>query len=179
MIESEHFPRCRPGSGLELVNQLSYVLLIANFAATWYMVGLIWQVQIVHYPLLSGIGADQFPKYHRQHANRITPVVGLPMLIELATAVLLYAASPLPQLAPLLALGLGLVIAVWVSTAALQIPCHSRLSHGFDPRIHRWLVLSNWIRTLAWTSRGVVMAYVLWLLASGPIPPNQLLSGFE
>ncbi len=156
------------------MDQPFFILLIANFAATWYMVGLIWQVQIVHYPLLSGVGADQFPDYHRQHANRITPVVGIPMLVELTTAALLWIASPPPILRPWLGLGLGLLIAVWVSTAALQIPCHSRLSHGFDRQIHRWLVLSNWIRTLAWTSRGVVMAYVLWSLANQPTALNHL-----
>ncbi|MCK6525129.1 hypothetical protein L6R49_27300, partial [Myxococcota bacterium] len=34
----------------------STLLLLIHAAATWFMVGLIWFVQIVHYPLFSAVG---------------------------------------------------------------------------------------------------------------------------
>ena len=43
------------------------VCLLLNFASTWAMVGLIWLIQIVHYPLFSRVGADQFKLYEQEH----------------------------------------------------------------------------------------------------------------
>jgi hypothetical protein len=34
-----------------------------------------------------------------------------------------------------------------------RAPAHRRLSGGFDPAVHRRLVTSNWIRTVAWMTR--------------------------
>jgi len=38
---------------------------------------------------------------------------------------------------------------------------HERLGHGYADGAHRRLVQTNWIRTIAWTARGVL---VLWML---------------
>ncbi|HEX2205610.1 MAG TPA: hypothetical protein VHG91_20025 [Longimicrobium sp.] len=48
---------------------------------------------------------------------------------------------------------------VWLSTALLQVPMHGRLERGFDAAAHRRLVATNWVRTVAWTARGVLL---LW-----------------
>jgi hypothetical protein len=138
--------------------------LIANLIATWFMVGLIWMVQIVHYPLFSQVGEPQFVEYQRSHANRISSVVGIPMLIEITTAVLLCIAAPEPLRRPMLILGLILVAVIWSSTAFIQVPAHNRLSSGFNEQAYSMLVISNWIRTIAWTARGLLMAYACWLV---------------
>jgi len=57
---------------------------------------------------------------------------------------------------------LGLLAIVWASTAFVQVPCHEKLSDGFDAAVHGRLVLSNWIRTVCWTARGLL---VTWMLA--------------
>ena len=64
----------------------SGTLFLVNLAATWYMVGLIWMVQIVHYRLFDRVGRDQFVRYEADHGRLITPVVGIPMLVEIATS---------------------------------------------------------------------------------------------
>lgn len=138
--------------------------LLGNFAATWYLVGLIWLIQIVHYPLFSQVGDPQFVEYERKHADRITPVVAIPMLIELVTAVWLCVEAPGTIDRRWMVFGLGLVIVAWLSTALIQVPCHSRLGQGFDSYVHRVLVYSNWIRTIAWTARGMLMTYVVWVI---------------
>jgi hypothetical protein len=38
----------------------------------------------------------------------------------------------------------------------VQIPCHKALSDQFSIDVHQRLVSSNWIRTLAWTARGIL-----------------------
>ena len=48
-----------------------------------------------------------------------------------------------------------------VSTALVQVPLHSRLGEAHDPDAARRLITTNWVRTAAWTVRGVVLAWVL------------------
>ena len=134
-------------------------LFVVNLSATWYMVGLIWMVQIVHYNMFDRVGLEQFQQYEADHNRLITPIVGVPMLFELATAVLLLFAAPdsFPRWAAIV--GLVLIGLIWISTVMLQIPCHTQLLSGFDEATYRRLVNSNWIRTGLWTVRGGLMAY--------------------
>ena len=46
------------------------VLLSLHLAATAAMTGLIWFVQVVHYPLFAAVGADQFVAYEVAHQRR-------------------------------------------------------------------------------------------------------------
>ncbi len=129
-------------------------LLIAFHAfATLWMVGLIWFVQIVHYPLLAQVGPQDFSTYEQAHCRRTTWVVGPPMLVEAAAAAWL-AWSPPPGAAWLAWTGLLLLAGIWASTALLQVPRHNELAQGFEEAAHRRLVTSNWIRTVAWSLRG-------------------------
>ena len=137
------------------------VLLIANVLSTWYMVGLIWMVQVVHYPLFAKVGSEQFVGYQISHQTLTTLVVGPPMLVEIATAVLLIWIRPVAIPAWIVFVALGLLAIVWASTAFLQVPCHEKLTDGFDVAVHWRLVLSNWIRTFGWTARGVLVTWML------------------
>jgi len=136
-------------------------VLLLNIAATGMMIGVIWTVQIVHYPLFSMVGRDGFAAYEAAHSRLITWVVGPPMLLELATAAYLALRAPpgLPRGA--LWAGLALVAVAWLSTALLQVPQHTRLGSGFDPAAHRFLVASNWVRTVAWSLRGFLLLALL------------------
>jgi hypothetical protein len=130
------------------------------------MVGLIWMVQIVHYPLFRDVGNNQFAKYEQLHSSRITPIVGIPMAIELLTAIALCYSAPSSQPKWLAWAGLALLVGIWFSTACLQVPCHQKLSSGFDANAYRFLVVSNWLRTSLWTARGGTMAYAMWLVVT-------------
>ena len=91
------------------------IFLVVNLIATWYMVGLIWMVQIVHYNMFDRVGEEQFQQYEADHNRLITPIVFLPMLIELATAVLLVVSTPeiLPRWAAVVADSLPSAIGPW------------------------------------------------------------------
>ena len=132
-------------------------LLLAHVAATLYMTGLIWFVQIVHYPLFAAVAKSEFPAYERRHASLTTWVVAPPMLIELASWGLLLASRPGELSTDSLLIGGALLAVIWLSTFLIQVPCHNRLTLGFDASVHRRLVLSNWIRTAAWTARSALL----------------------
>ena len=46
------------------------------------------------------------------------------------------------------------------TTAFVSVPLHERLTATFDHDAHRRLVSTNWIRTGAWTTRGIVVAVI-------------------
>ena len=141
---------------------------IVQAFASLAMTGLSWCIQVVHYPLFAAVGRDEFTRYEADHARLITLVVGPLMLVELATALWLAAVRPAGIPAWMTWAGLALVAAIWTSTAAIQVPCHARLAAGFDAEVHARLVSSNWIRTVAWTARGVLSLAMIaaWARAS-------------
>lgn len=131
---------------------------LTHAAATVAMAGLIWFVQIVHYPLFASVTRSAFPAYEQRHMQRTSWVVGPLMLVEAVSAVCLVCLCP--QTALVWA-GLVLLAVVWLSTAFHQVPQHRRLAEAFDQDAHRSLVASNWIRTAAWTMRALVALYLL------------------
>jgi hypothetical protein len=143
------------------------VLLVQAFASL-ALTGLIWCIQVVHYPLFAAVGRDEFTRYEADHARLITLVVGPLMLVELAAALWLAAVRPAGVPAWMAWTGLALVAAIWLSTAAIQVPCHAKLAAGFDAEVHARLVSSNWIRTVAWTARGLLALAMIaaWARAS-------------
>lgn len=132
-------------------------VLIAHAVATLAMVGLIWFVQVVHYPLLAHLDAAGIAEHQRLTGH----VVALPMSVEALTAALLVIDRPDGVPAAAVWIGLALVAVVWASTALLQVPMHRALAGGAGDV--RRLVRDNWIRTAAWTARGAVVA---WMLAT-------------
>lgn len=143
-------------------------VLYAHAAATLYMAGLIWFVQVVHYPLFAEVarlgGAAAFAEYESRHTALTTLVVGPPMLMELAGAALLMFMRPPGIAGWAVWAGLALVGVIWASTALLQVPRHGELASGFTEAAHGALVATNWIRTAAWTLR---VPLALWMLERG------------
>ena len=151
-----------------MIGNVTALVLLANVASTLILVGLIWFVQVVHYPQFARVGAERFTQYQLEHARRTTWVVALPMLVEVVTTAALVWKPPAPNLEIVCWAGLSMVIVIWVSTALLQVPRHQALATKFDSEAHRALVLSNWIRTAAWSMRGVlVLCLVNQTLARG------------
>jgi len=137
-------------------------LLLIHTFATLFMTGIIWFVQVVHYPLFDRVGASSFVAYEKQHAMRTGWVVGPVMCVEALTALALTVYPPLGVPVGSLLLGLVLVGIAWFLTAFLQVPQHRALARGYDAKVHRRLVVTNWFRTVVWTMRSVL---VLWMLA--------------
>jgi hypothetical protein len=142
---------------------LGHWILLLHTASTLIMVGLIWFVQVVHYPLFESVGREGFALYAQSHARLTSMVVIPPMLVEAGTTGLMLAGlRPASVGMGSLWLGAALLVVIWSSTLFLQMPRHTLLSAGFDGHAHAALVATNWIRTCAWSLRGTL---TLWLLA--------------
>ena len=135
----------------------AHSLELAHAALTWMLVGLIWTVQLVHYPLFAHVEPARFTAFHAAHSARIALLVGGLMPLELAVAIALVVRTPSPWTWA----GLVLVVLVWGATALLSVPKHAELARGFDSRAHRSLVAGNWVRTACWSLRGLIALKLL------------------
>jgi len=135
---------------------VSSLILSLHCASTLALFGLIWFVQVVHYPLFSLVGREHFVEYERLHQMRTTWVVAPLMSIEALTASLILVSNLTSPERTLAWFGWILLLLIWLSTAFLQVPLHRRLAAGYDSQTATRLVRSNWVRTIAWTMRGVV-----------------------
>ncbi len=131
-------------------------VVAVHLAATWYLVGLIWTIQVVHYPSFSSIGEEGYASFQTSHMNRMGGVVGPAWLVEGITVLAVFFLAPTGT-DRLIATAGGLLEAIAIAvTVGASIPAHEALSRGFDANAHRRLVRTNWWRTAAWTLRGVL-----------------------
>lgn len=138
------------------------LLALLHTGVTFALTGLIWAVQLAIYPQFSSVGAAEFTAYHRRYVRGITWVVAPLIAAEAITAALLWYAGVRGSLF----LGsLVLIAMIQAVTFFVEVPLHQRLSRGFDAEAHRHLVLSNWVRTLGWTARAVMVGAWFYTLS--------------
>ena len=150
-------------------------ILTVQLMASTAMAAIAWFVQVVHYPLFSRVGSrgPECPddaaenrlavgEYHAENLRRTRPVVLVPMSIEAAASLWIAVAPPagVPRGAAIV--GLALVAIALLSTAFLQVPLHAALRDGAPPpgTVDR-LVRTTWIRTVAWTARALLAAWMI------------------
>lgn len=136
-------------------------LPLAHCSLTFFMTGLIWFVQIVHYPLFAAVGRERFGVYEGEHMRRVSWVVGPVMLAEGATAIALLWCLPANVERDPFLVNFGLLVAIWLSTAVWQVPQHEVLRQGFDAAAANRLVRTNWVRTVCWSARAALLLYCL------------------
>jgi hypothetical protein len=129
-------------------------LLLLHLALTWALVGLTWTIQWVQYPSFALVGAAEFARFHDYHCARITWIVAPLMGGELLTGLALFWAGPASLGAGLMWAGLALIALNWIWTACVAMPLHARLRDA-DRRPTQSLVRANWVRTAAWSARGL------------------------
>ena len=140
---------------------MSQTVVLAHAVSTWFLAGLIWTIQVVHYPLFAAVGDDRFVAYEAAHSARITWIIAVPWAIQGLTTAALLVAPPAG-----VGRGLVLVLAVLaaipvVVTIALSVPAHTVLGGGFDAAAHSRLTGTNWLRTGAWTAHAVLVVPLL------------------
>ncbi|MEM1136448.1 MAG: hypothetical protein AAGI07_11465 [Bacteroidota bacterium] len=138
------------------------LLLIGNLMVTGFLVGLIWFVQIVHYPIFAKVGKDAFPAFHHQHVQDTGKVVALPMLLELGFSilVLVFAGDSIPIWQNVLAF--VLVLIVWLQTFFYFVPLHGKLGEVLNIQMVQQLVNANTWRTFFWTVRFLIVGWIVF-----------------
>ena len=117
-----------------------------NIIINAILVGIILMTQFVNYPLFNSIHSD-FIKYHKSYTNRMGYVVAPLMLFELILVIYII----LNHYESLLAIFIvSFTIIIWPSTFLIQVPIHNILSDKKEKNKVRFLIKSNYIRTVCW-----------------------------
>ena len=137
------------------------IAAVAQVVGSVGMFGVIWMVQIVHYPLMRFVSGEQFARFETAHRVRISWVVGPLMAVE-GVCVLAFLFAPpagLPWWLPWA--GAGAEAVAIGTTVFVSAPLHEKLNAHFDPATLNRLVATNWIRTIAWTCRAALAIAML------------------
>ncbi len=141
--------------------RIAEIAAVAQVVGSVGMFGVIWVMQVVHYPLMRFASGEQFARFETEHQTRISWVVGPLMLIE-GVCVLAFLLAPpagLPWWLPWA--GAGVEAIAIGTTVFVSAPLHGRLNAHFDQATLDRLVATNWIRTIAWTGRAAVAIAML------------------
>ncbi|MCG2589367.1 hypothetical protein [Rhodohalobacter sulfatireducens] len=136
--------------------------LIANIFCSFALFGLIWCVQLVHYPFFLRADKINFIDHIDFHKLRISIVVVPLMTIELATSGILAFTSA--QFAGWNMFGFAVVTLIWLVTFFVQVPLHNQLSDGYDESTVQKLIKTNWIRTALWSAKSFSSLVLLFFL---------------
>jgi len=143
------------------MDEFMTVVFLGQVGATMAMLGIVWFAQVVHYPLFAKVDPGSFVPYQNFNLRRTVLIVIPLQMIELGTALLLVWKTPAGLLPLQVWSNLVLIVIIWCSTAFLQVPQHQRLTRGFDAKGINLLISTNWIRTIGWSLRCVI---VLWMI---------------
>ena len=143
-------------------------LFLLDVAATLFMWGVIWTIQLAQYPLFARIGAAQWGEYHSVYTRSITLVVLPAMVTELGTSGLLALLRPSWLSPALLWAGFACAALTWAMTFFVSVPLHDTLGRGFSTDAISRLVATNWLRTLFWTAHAAILLVQVWRLLPKP-----------
>ena len=143
------------------------LILLIHYVATLIMTGAIWLAQLSQYPLLAYVGRRNFIRYEHEHIRRISDIAWFVIYVELLTGfILLFPIVPGVEFSTRV-VGFALIVIIWLATWFVQYPIHNKLAReGFNARLHKKLVQTNWIRTVAWTLRAILWTSVIRALLS-------------
>ena len=138
---------------------------LLSLAVSWALFGLIWMVQLVHYPSFRYI--EDFQAFHQHHTSSISLIVAPLMLVELVLTVYLAweARFNWQWLVPL-----AMVLLIWANTFLQAVPLHEELARkaaadsGELVNSIESLIQVNWPRTILWTLKAIWVRWMAWEL---------------
>ena len=127
-----------------------------HFLSTSLMVGIIWVIQLLHYPAFHFIKESDYVEFQHFHMQRISFIVVPVMVLELFSAFMMvyYIQSNL------LILCFIILLFIWLITFIFFTKLHQSLLGGYDNTIVDKLVRINWSRTILWSIRLIILIYI-------------------
>ena len=136
-------------------------VLLGHLIFTSIMTGVIWIIQIVHYPSFHFIEKELYTAFQKFHMNKISIIVIPIMLAELITGMMLFLDKS--SKSPFLIISIIILVLIWLITGVFFTKAHNELIAGYQELVVNQLVAMNWIRTLLWTLRLLLLTYFVYL----------------
>ncbi len=137
------------------------LLLAANLITSFLLCGLIWTVQLVHYPMFHRFEKESFEEHIKFHGFRISLIVVPLMVIELVSSFSLAFFVSSDNVLHLI--GFFIVLLIWLVTFFVQVPLHSKLTMGYSAETVNKLVSTNFIRTVLWSIKAIIGVFILFV----------------
>ncbi len=132
--------------------------LMIHIISTSIMVGVIWVIQLVHYPSFKYVNESDYIIFQKYHMSNISYIVFPVMFTELITALIILFFG---EKSLFFVLSLICLFLIWVITGVLFTKYHSILKEGKDLMIIEKMIKANWIRALLWTMRLIMILFVI------------------
>ena len=136
-------------------------VLLGHLIFTSIMTGVIWVIQIVHYPSFHFIEKELYTAFQKFHMNKISIIVIPIMLAELITGIMLFLDKSFKS--PFLIISIIILVLIWLITGVFFTKAHNELIAGYQELVVNQLVAMNWIRTLLWTLRLLLLTSFVYL----------------
>jgi len=136
-------------------------VLLGHLIFTSIMTGVIWVIQIVHYPSFHFIEKELYTAFQKFHMNKISIIVMPIMLAELITGIMLFLDKSFKS--PFLTISIIILVLIWLITGVFFTKAHNELIAGYQELVVNQLVAMNWIRTLLWTLRLLLLTCFVYL----------------
>ena len=122
------------------------------------LLGVILTTQLVSYPLFLKVNIDNFKSYHNFYTKHISYIVVPLMLFEFFINFYnLYHSS---IIYPKFYISSLVLIFIWFSTMLIQLPLHININFYFSKIVIDKLIKSNWIRTVLWSIKLVILIFI-------------------
>ena len=136
-------------------------VLLGHLIFTSIMTGVIWVIQIVHYPSFHFIEKELYTAFQKFHMNKISIIVIPIMLAELITGMMLFLDKS--SKSPFLIISFVILVLIWLITGVFFSKAHNELIAGYQELVVNQLVAMNWIRTLLWTLRLLLLTCFVYV----------------
>ncbi len=141
----------------------NYNVFIIHCIATFIMVGVIWVIQLVHYPSFYFIEKKKYQSFQKFHMRNISYIVMPMMIIELFTGFILIVNFNNFKGYYNFNISLFFLLCTWAITGIIFTKLHNELLKGYDKLIIKKIIKWNWIRTIFWTFRLFLLSYIIYL----------------
>lgn len=140
---------------------MAITVVLINACSSLYLTGIIWYVQIAHYPLFPITGKELFGLYETSLITRTAVATAPIMVLELVGGIWLLFVE-VPEISfTLRIVGFVLIALLWLITGFVQLPLHANLTMGFNERLFQLVITTNWIRVILWSTRTAVVVMML------------------
>lgn len=138
-------------------------VFILHLVSTSIMVGVIWIIQLVHYPTFLFIDKQKYMKFQEFHMSRVSYIVMPTMIAELFSGIYILFYNNVLMVNTFFLLASFSLFLNWVITALVFVKIHNGLLIKYEKNIILLLVKFNWIRTILWSLRLVFLTIIIFL----------------
>ena len=138
-------------------------VFILHLVSTSIMVGVIWIIQLVHYPTFLFIDKQKYMKFQEFHMSRVSYIVMPTMIAELFSGIYILFYNNVLMVNTFFLLASFYLFLNWVITALVFVKIHNGLLIKYEKNIILLLVKLNWLRTILWSLRLVFLTIIIFL----------------